>query len=76
MVSFGTILINIVQYGMGEVGPWLSKAMFVLFWLNAVLAIFLSIAIYLILFESVLLTLFALANGFSAGRRSTSLWGT
>jgi tellurite resistance protein TehA-like permease len=48
-VSFGTILINIVQYGMGEVGSWLSKATFVLFWLNAVLAVSLSITIYLIL---------------------------
>lgn len=50
-VSFGTILINIVQYGMSEVGSWLSKATYVLFWLNAVLAITLSISIYLILSE-------------------------
>ena len=50
-VSFGTLLINIVQYGASEVGPWLSKAMFVLFWLNAALAVFLSITVYLILLE-------------------------
>jgi tellurite resistance protein TehA-like permease len=50
-VSLGTILINIVQYGMSEVGSWLSKATFVLFWLNAVLAVILSITIYLILLE-------------------------
>jgi Voltage-dependent anion channel len=48
-VSFGTILINIVQYGMSEVGSWLSKATYVLFWLNVALAIILSISIYLIL---------------------------
>ena len=49
-VSFGTILINVVQYGMHHVGSWLSKATYVLFWLNATLAITLSISIYLLLF--------------------------
>ncbi len=53
-VSFGTILINIVQYGMGEVGSWLGKVTHVLFWVNAALAVTLSIAIYLTLLEPTL----------------------
>ncbi|KAF7509234.1 hypothetical protein GJ744_008294 [Endocarpon pusillum] len=52
VVSFGTILINIVQYGLDDAGPWLSKAAYALFWLNAVLAITLSVSIYLILWST------------------------
>ena len=48
-VSFGTILINIVEYGFGEVGTWLNRAVLVLFWFDSALAIVLSITIYLIL---------------------------
>ena len=48
-VSFGTILINIVEYGFGEVGSWLNRAVLVLFWFDSGLAIVLSITIYLIL---------------------------
>ena len=51
VVSFGTILINIVQYGIDDAGSWLSKAANALFWLNAILAISLSVSIYLILLE-------------------------
>lgn len=49
VVSFGTILINIVQYGLTNVGPWLSRTMFVMFWFHAALAVASSIIIYLIL---------------------------
>jgi tellurite resistance protein TehA-like permease len=75
-VSFGTILINIVQYGMHHVGPWLSKATYVLFWLNATLAITLSISIYLILSESPFHRLDALADASTDGRHSSSAWET
>jgi tellurite resistance protein TehA-like permease len=33
-VSFGTILINIVEYGFGKVGNWLNEAVVVLFWFD------------------------------------------
>ena len=51
VVSLGTILLNIVQYGVDDVGSWLSRATYVLFWLNAALAIVLSVFVYLILLE-------------------------
>ena len=56
-VSFGTILINIVQYGFGEVGEWLNQAVLILFWLDAALAIILSILIYFILWSSTTFTI-------------------
>jgi len=51
-VSFGTILITIVEYGFGRVGSWLTRAVLVLFWLDAALAVILSITIYLILWST------------------------
>ena len=51
-VSFGTILITIVEYGFGEVGTWLNRAVLVLFWFDAALALVLSVAIYLILWST------------------------
>jgi tellurite resistance protein TehA-like permease len=49
-VSFGTILINIVEYGFGKTGLWLNRAVLVLFWFDAALAVFLSVLIYMILY--------------------------
>ena len=49
-VSFGTILINIVEYGFGKTGLWLNHAVLVLFWFDAALAVFLSVLIYMILY--------------------------
>lgn len=51
-VSFGTILINIVQYGFGRVGEWLNRAVLVLFWFDCGLAVVLSIIIYLVLWST------------------------
>lgn len=51
-VSFGTILINIVEYGSGSVGPWLNHTVLVLYWFDCGLAIVLSIAIYLVLWST------------------------
>ncbi|KAK2779443.1 hypothetical protein FQN52_002457 [Onygenales sp. PD_12] len=52
IVSFGTILINISQYGPGAAGPWLDTAVWILFWLNATLAVMFSAGIYLILWST------------------------
>ena len=49
MVSFGTILINISQYGPGHTGPWLEQAVGILFWIDAALAVIFSGGIYLLL---------------------------
>lgn len=51
IVSFGIILINISQYGVGVagVGGWLEHCMIVLFWLDCGLACSFSIGIYLIM---------------------------
>ena len=49
VVSFGTILINISQYGLSKSGPWLSRGVLVLFWLDATLALVSSAGIYLLM---------------------------
>lgn len=49
VVSFGTILINISQYGPQNAGPWLVEAVGILFWFDAALAVILSAGIYLLL---------------------------
>lgn len=56
-VSFGAILINIVEYGFDEVGIWLNRAVLVLFWFDSALSIVLSISIYLILWSTQLFTI-------------------
>lgn len=50
VVSFGTILINISQYGPGHTGHWLAEAVGVLFWIDAGLAVVFSAGIYLLLY--------------------------
>ncbi|OJJ46352.1 hypothetical protein ASPZODRAFT_132430 [Penicilliopsis zonata CBS 506.65] len=52
IVSFGTILINISQYGPEKTGPWLERVIIVLFWIDAALAVVLSAAIYLLLWST------------------------
>lgn len=47
VVSFGTILINVSQYGPEKAGPWLVQAVGILFWIDAVLAVLFSAGIYL-----------------------------
>jgi C4-dicarboxylate transporter/malic acid transport protein len=51
-VSFGTILINIVEYGSGSVGPWLTRTVIILYWFDCGLAFCLSIGIYLVLWST------------------------
>lgn len=48
-VSFGTILINISQYGPQKTGEWLVHAVGILFWIDATLAVIFSAGIYLLL---------------------------
>lgn len=49
VVSLGTVILNIGQYGLGHTGIWLDRALFALFWLYAGLAIVASISVYLIM---------------------------
>ena len=51
IVSLGTILLNITQYGTtpGKTGSWLIDTMYVLFWVDGALAVALSAGIYLIM---------------------------
>ncbi|KAJ6018050.1 hypothetical protein N7451_001429 [Penicillium sp. IBT 35674x] len=52
MVSFGTILINVSQYGPEKAGPWLLEAVGILFWIDCILAVLFSAGIYLILWST------------------------
>lgn len=53
VVSFGTILINISQYGLEHAGQWLNNVVHILFWIDATLAMFFSSGIYLLLYVRV-----------------------
>jgi hypothetical protein len=52
IVSFGIIMMNVSQYGVGMVGEnrWLQHVMIVLFWVDCGLAVTFSLGIYLIMF--------------------------
>ncbi|QKX54911.1 uncharacterized protein TRUGW13939_02001 [Talaromyces rugulosus] len=52
VVSFGTILINISQYGPDRTGPWLLDVVRVLFWFDLALAFCLSAGVYLLLWST------------------------
>ncbi|KAG0156442.1 C4-dicarboxylate transporter/malic acid transport protein, putative [Penicillium digitatum] len=52
IVSFGTILINVSQYGPENTGPWLMRAVCILFWIDATLAVIFSAGIYLLLWST------------------------
>lgn len=49
VVSFGTILINISQYGPSHSGPWLNSAVTVLFWFDCGLALLASMVVYILM---------------------------
>ena len=57
VVSFGTILLNISQYGLYNVGPWLNQAVHVLFWIDAALAIIASSGTYLMIWSTTSFTI-------------------
>jgi len=52
VVSAGTILINICQYGIPENGEWLHTTMQVLFWMYAGVSVFASSGLYLIMWST------------------------
>ncbi|KAL4956199.1 voltage-dependent anion channel-domain-containing protein [Aspergillus filifer] len=52
VVSFGTILINISQYGTDNTGPWLTNVIHVLFWVDSALAVISSAGVYLLLWST------------------------
>ncbi|SMR45706.1 unnamed protein product [Zymoseptoria tritici ST99CH_1E4] len=54
VISIGTILMNISQYGLtkGSTGEWLLSTMVILFWVYCVLAVVFSCGIYLILWST------------------------
>ncbi|EEP77758.1 predicted protein [Uncinocarpus reesii 1704] len=52
IVSLGTILINISQYGPPHAGEWLNHAVIVLFWFYIALAVTSSAGIYLVLWST------------------------
>jgi len=51
VVSFGTILLNVTEYGteVGRAGNWLLEVMVVLFWVYAALAMCFTCGIYLVM---------------------------
>lgn len=49
VVSFGTILLNISQYGPNRAGLWLNEAVAILYWLDAALALLASMGVYLVM---------------------------
>ena len=49
IVSFGTILLNISQYGPSHAGPWLDDAVGAVFWVDAALALTASMGVYLVM---------------------------
>ena len=49
VVSFGTILLNISQYGPSHAGHWLDDAVTILFWIDAALALCASMGVYLVM---------------------------
>ncbi|KAE8144488.1 C4-dicarboxylate/malic acid transporter [Aspergillus avenaceus] len=52
LVSFGTILINVSQYGPDNTGHWLAHGVGILFWIDACIAVVFSAGIYLLLWST------------------------
>lgn len=52
VISFGTVLLNISQYGVDFTGSWLEDAMVVLYWVYCCVAIVFSSGIYLIMWST------------------------
>ncbi|TEY74218.1 hypothetical protein BOTCAL_0075g00200 [Botryotinia calthae] len=51
-VSFGMILITIIEYGSEHTGSWFPRAILYMFWINAAFSVLLSISIYLNLWST------------------------
>lgn len=59
IVSFGIIMMNVSQYGVGMAGNtrWLQHTMIVLFWVDCGLAVTFSLGIYLIMWSTTTFTI-------------------
>lgn len=57
VVSFGTILLNISQYGPSHAGDWLNNAVAVLFWVDVGLALIASMGVYLVMWSTASFTI-------------------
>ncbi|KAF2097117.1 C4-dicarboxylate transporter/malic acid transport protein, partial [Rhizodiscina lignyota] len=58
VISFGTILINISQYGVGNgAGEWLTKTMIIMYWIDCALAVIFSCGIYLMIWSTTTYTI-------------------
>jgi len=72
VIGFGTILMNITQYGVGEkTGYWLKETMTMMYWIYCGLAVVFSFIIYLIMY----LISFSLPSSFKAPPFSQFLGG-
>lgn len=49
VASFGTILLNISQYGPNRAGHWLNEAIAICFWIDVALALLSSMGVYLVM---------------------------
>ena len=49
VVSFATVLLNISQYGLYNVGSWLNETVLVLFWIFVAMALITSSGTYLLM---------------------------
>ncbi|KAK5108969.1 hypothetical protein LTR62_007684 [Meristemomyces frigidus] len=52
VISLGTILINVTEYGIDHAGPWLAFTMRILFWTYCALAVVFSLGIYLVMWST------------------------
>ncbi|KAH6616518.1 voltage-dependent anion channel-domain-containing protein [Boeremia exigua] len=59
IVSFGIIMMNVSQYGVGMIGEqqWLEHVMIVLFWVDCGLAVVFSLGLYLIMWSTTTFTI-------------------
>jgi len=71
VISFGTILLNITEYGTqeGRAGEWLSDVMVVMFWIYAALGLLFCVGIYLIMWSTTTFTISQMVSGLT-----TVLW--
>ncbi|KAL6718490.1 hypothetical protein ACLMJK_004581 [Lecanora helva] len=57
VVSFGTILLNISQYGPSRSGHWLNETVAICFWIDVALALLSSTGVYLVMWSTASFTI-------------------
>ena len=73
VVSLGTVFLNIGQYGLYNVGPWLNEAVLVVFWLFVALSFLASTCTYLVMYVSAHIPLMLLFTDIAGGQLKPSL---